>query len=176
MELCPIGYFSKTQGVKGQLVLKASREFKDDKVKALFVEQAGGKAPYFLSELREANNGWVITLEEIKSVEQARTLIGKQVFIDQNLVEEEESDDQWIGFELIDKHHGSLGKVKAVTDNGPQTLLAVDFNKREVILPFIEEFIEGIDEEKKQILYAAPEGLIDIYLKDEGETEDRVDL
>ena len=27
MELLPIGYFSKTHGVKGQMVLKANRDF-----------------------------------------------------------------------------------------------------------------------------------------------------
>lgn len=164
MELLPIGYFSKTHGVKGQLVLKADRDFSIHDVKAVFIEVSGAKAPYFISEIKESNTGIIISLEDLAAIEKARVLIGKQVFIDATLVLEDEDDEDWIGFELVDKHFGSLGTIKEITDNGVQTLVSIIYKEKEVILPMVEEFIENIDETKRKIFYNAPEGLINVYL------------
>lgn len=167
MDLSPIGYFSKTHGVKGQLILKTEKDFDVDALKALFIETATGKAPYFVTEVKEAGANLVLELEEVPNVEKARMLIGKQVYIDASLIEEEESDDAWIGFELIDAHHGSLGQVSAVSDNGQQMLLSLQHKGKEIILPMVEEFIEKIDEENKKIFFQAPEGLIELYLSED---------
>lgn len=164
MELVPIGYFSKTHGVKGQLILKTEKDFLLEGLKAVFVEIAGAKAPYFITELKESNNGIIVGLEELTTVEKARSLIGKHVFIDAALVEEEENEENWLGFELVDRHFGPLGRIKEVTDNGVQTLVSLIYKEKEIILPMVEEFIEKIDEPGKLILYNAPEGLIDVYL------------
>lgn len=167
MELQPIGYFSKTHGVKGQLVLKTEKDVDEQGLKALFVESSSGKAPYFVSELKEAGGSLIVSLEEIQTVEKARLLIGKTVFADASLVSEVETDDVWIGFEVLDKQHGSLGLVSAVSDNGSQVLLSLRYKEKEVILPLVEEFIEQVDEESKKIYFNAPEGLIDLYLEGE---------
>ena len=51
MDLSVIGYFSKTHGVKGQLIIKADKEFFSEDVKAIFIETSSGLAPYFVKEL-----------------------------------------------------------------------------------------------------------------------------
>ena len=165
MELLPIGYFSKTHGVKGQMVVKASRDFAVEEVKVVFVDLAGDKAPYFITDIKEGNNGIIVGLEGLDAVEKARALIGKQVFIEAALVLEEENDSDWVGFELEDQQLGSLGKIQEVTDNGVQVLVSLRYKDKEVILPMVEAFIQKVDEPGKKIWYNAPEGLIDIYLQ-----------
>ena len=64
MELTEIGYFSKTHGIKGHLILKSERDFYFEEVKAVFIERGGSKAPYFISELRETNSDLLLLLEE----------------------------------------------------------------------------------------------------------------
>lgn len=169
MDLTQVGYFSKTHGVKGHLILKIDKDFFEGDLKALFIESPTGKAPYFISEIKSTNNGLIIGLEEIKAVEKAKALIGKAVFIDSNLIEEEEEEFNWIGFELIDKHHGSLGNITGTSDNGQQVLLSIEHKGKEVLLPLVEDFIEKIDEEGKKLYFNAPEGLIDLYISDTGE-------
>jgi 16S rRNA processing protein RimM len=164
MNLAPIGYFSKTHGLKGHLVLKADRDFFADRLQALFIEVAGAKAPYFISELKQSGGNTIIALEELDTVEKAKKLIGKTVFIDESLIEAEEEEANWVGFELVDKKYGPLGKITEVTDNGQQVLLSIDHKGKEVILPLVEEFIERVDEEAKKLYFNAPEGLIDLYL------------
>ena len=172
MELVQAGYFSKTHGVKGHLLFRADLDFDEEALKALFVETATGKAPYFIQEIKMSANQFVILLEEINSVEAAKKMIGKSVFIDSSLVIEEEGGLDWEGFELIDKHKGSLGNILEVTDNGSQVLFVLNYQGKEVLLPFVEDFVESVDEENKKLFFNAPEGLIDLYLEESGSEEE----
>lgn len=168
MDLKAIGYFSKTHGVKGHLILRDEVALDTDAVKAFFLEtRDGGKAPYFISELKESNQGLIVKLEEINAVEQAKSLIGKKVFAESKWIEEEAPDFDWLGFEVIDAHFGPLGQVDGVTDNGQQILLNIPYQGKEVILPLVEEFIEQVDEVNKKLYFKAPDGLIEVYLSDD---------
>lgn len=169
MELTQVGYFSKTHGIKGHLILKADKDFFVEEVKAVFIDSPTGKAPYFISEIKEANNGLILALEDVTAVEKAKALLGKAVFIDSALIDEQEEDFNWIGFELIDKNHGSLGNISGVSDNGHQVLLSIAYKGKEVLLPLVEDFIEKVDEEGKKLFFNAPEGLIDLYIAEDEE-------
>lgn len=166
MDLSVIGYFSKTHGVKGQLIIKADKDFITEDVKAIFIETSTGLAPYFVKALSPNNSGYIIELEDINAIEKAKLLIGKQVFISTELIEETEEDFNWLGFEVIDNKHGVLGTVFNVSDNGHQELLSIMYKEKEIILPLVEDFIEKIDENEKKLFFNAPEGLIDVYLND----------
>ncbi len=166
MDLEVIGYFSKTHGVKGQLIIRADKDFSINDVKAVFIETPTGIAPYFVKTFSESNNGFIIELEDIDAVEKAKKLIGKQVRINADLINETEAEFDWMGYEVIDKHYGSLGTVFSVSDNGQQVLVTIKFKEKEVILPLADDFIEKIDENEKKLFFNAPEGLIDVYLTD----------
>lgn len=170
MELTEIGYFSKTHGIKGQLILKTERDFDPEAVKAVFIESSTGKAPYFISEIKESNNGLIVSLEDVVAIEKAKLLLGKKVFVDAVLVGEEEVS-EWLGFEVIDKQYGSLGIITSSSDNGSQELINLLFKGKEIILPLVDDFIESVDEEAKKLYFNAPEGLIDVYLGDEESSE-----
>jgi 16S rRNA processing protein RimM len=166
MELVEIGYFSKTQGTKGHVVLRSEFDFDEEAVKAFFVDSGGSKAPLFISEINVSNKGIVVLFEEINSIEKARTFIGKKVYMDAAFILEDNDKVNWLDFELIDEVAGSLGQIVGVSDNGHQLLVNLNYKGKEIILPLVEEFILSIDEVKKKIFYKAPEGLIDLYLQD----------
>ncbi len=166
MELESIGYFSKTHGIKGHLIIKADKDFFMEEVKAVFIETPTGMAPYFVKTFSENNNGFIIELEDVDAVEKAKTFIGKKVHISADLMDEAEAEFDWIGYEIIDKTYGSLGTVFSTSDNGQQVLVTVKFKEKEIILPLVDDFIEKIDETEKKLFFNAPEGLIDVYLSD----------
>ena len=166
MDLSVIGYFSKTHGVKGQLIIKSDKVFIVEEVKAIFIETSTGLAPYFVKQLSEASSGFIIELEDVNAIEKAKLLIGKQVFIKTELIEEQEEDFNWMGFEVIDSKFGLLGTVFNITDNGQQILLSILHKEKEIILPLVDAFIEKIDENEKKLFFNAPDGLIDVYLDD----------
>jgi 16S rRNA processing protein RimM len=164
MDLSVIGYFSKTHGVKGQLIIKADKDFIMEDVKAIFIETSTGLAPYFVKEFSQSNTGFIIELEDVDAIEKAKLLIGKKVHINTDLINEEEEEFDWLGFEVIDEKYGSLGTVFNVSDNGFQVLLSIMYKEKEIILPLVDDFIEKIDENEKKLFFNAPEGLIDVYL------------
>jgi 16S rRNA processing protein RimM len=165
MDLKEIGYFSKTHGIKGHLILKSEADFYFEEVNAFFIDSGGSKAPYFVSEISDTNNGIMVLFEEITSVEKAKTLIGKKVFIDSQFVSEEDAAIDWVGFELIDSLHGNLGEITGVSDNGHQVIVSILYKNKEIILPLVDDFIEKIDEASRKIFFKAPEGLIEVYLE-----------
>ncbi len=169
MKLEEIGYFSKTHGVKGALVLKNKVDFDWEALTVLFVEQAGNQAPHFVSKISKANQGMLVELEDMTQVEKAALLIGKAVFVNEDLIIETDEEASWIDYRVIDQRHGDLGCVWAESDNGQQTILELEVQGRMVLLPLVDEFIEKIDENEKRIYYKAPEGLIDLYLRDDEE-------
>ena len=164
MDLIEIGYFSKTHGIKGHLIFKNEADFYKEELTALFVEINGSKAPYFISDLKESDKGFIILLEEINEIGKAKLLTGKKVFIEKKFIIEQDEETEWIGYELIDKNFGSLGNITGVSDNGVQLLISIIYKGKEIILPFAEEFIEKINKKAKKIRFNAPEGLIDVYL------------
>jgi len=163
MQLAKVGYFSKTHGLKGELLLKEQAGHLDLTAKVLFLELTGGKAPYFVQNMREFKAGILVHLEEVDSLEKATALVGKTVFCDDQFFYLDEELD-YNGFELLDEHYGSLGPVLQTDDNGVQIILTVQVQGREVIIPLAEEFIQGIDEHNKTINIKAPDGLIAMYL------------
>jgi 16S rRNA processing protein RimM len=165
MELREAGYFSKTHGVKGHLVLKPTADLLPDGLQVVFVDVKGDKAPYFITGLKVAAGNLIVSLENIEKVENAKALVGKKIFVETKFINVTEDEGGWLGFELIDKQHGSLGRIEEVTDNGQQELVHLKYKGKDVILPIVEEFIEQVDEEAKKIWYNAPEGLIGLYLE-----------
>lgn len=169
MEFSAIGYFTKTHGVKGHLILRDESDFETEGLSAFFMDSATGKAPYFIEELNEAGQGLIVKLEEINAVEQAKKLVGKPVYVESNFIIETEEGPDYLGYKLIDAGHGEIGIVSGISDNGQQDLVSIRYKGREVILPLVDEFVDHIDDDKKEIHYAAPEGLIDLYLTDSAE-------
>jgi 16S rRNA processing protein RimM len=161
------GYFSKTHGLKGRLFLREDRTLIIDGLKVLFVELGGDRIPMFISALDEAGGTLVVELEEINSVEKARTLVGKKVFVDPLFIDEEaERESPYLGYELIDEKLGSLGKIEGVTEAGGQEVLSLTYKEKEVLLPLSGDLVKKVDDSRKTIYYSAPDGLIDIYLSE----------
>lgn len=166
MNLVRIGYFGRSHGTKGHLVLKTERAADAKAMKVLFIEKDGSQVPFFIAECKQAGKETVLLLEGIDNPEKAKTLLNRAVWTDEKFVLEEEEED-YRGYEVLDKHLGVLGTVLDVGSNGAQTLLHVDVKGKDVILPMIEDFVLKLDREKRQIWYDAPEGLVELYLSEE---------
>jgi len=172
MEFSSIGYFTKTHGVKGQLILRDEEDFETEGLTAFFIDAGGGKAPYFIEELNEAAQGLIVKLEEVDTIEVAKTFIKKTVYVESRFLLEKEEESTYLGFEVIDERLGSLGLVTGTSDNGQQDLLSLNYQGKEIILPLVDDLVLKIDELAKTIWYRAPEGLIEIYLEEgEGNVE-----
>lgn len=167
-----IGALTKPHGIGGEILLRILPRWEDysPKPSYLFIELQGGLVPFQLKSLRIKNDQeWLILIDTVNSTEDAQKLQGSDVYLDVRELGEasdETNDTRSIsGYAVTDKNFGSLGKIKRVAEIHNNPLLEIEYNEKEILIPFQEDFILSINKEKKTILLNTPPGLIDLYLE-----------
>jgi 16S rRNA processing protein RimM len=168
METTEIGYFSKTHGLKGQIVLRLDDyiDIDTENINSIFINIDGAIVPHFLESIQPNNIGYIIKLEGIDAIEVSKKLIGKKASVLPDfIIEDEDSLQEFVTYQVIDQKHGSIGTIVAVDDKTENVIITVAHpNGKEIILPLNDDFIKEINDDLKQISYNAPDGLIEMYL------------
>jgi 16S rRNA processing protein RimM len=166
-----IGKLTATYGLDGMVVLHhtLTRKSALHKLSHLFIElKKESYIPFFIEEHKAVAHDEVLLLfDEIDSVEKAKQLIGKNVFIEEEtftVLQPNAVAFDMIGFTIKDKHLGVLGLVEHLYETPGQVLAAVTYNGKEALLPLVDATIVHIDVAQKTILVNLPKGLLDIYL------------
>ncbi len=165
-----IGKIVATHGLQGALVL--SHIVEDDnwlkKDDALFVEiRKGSNIPYFVLSAKAANDDeQIVQLEDITTVEEAKKLVGKQVYVNEDVLKTVAKDTPllWIGLNMVDKRKGALGAIEDVMQAGPQWLAKLTIEGKEVLVPLVDDFILDVNVKNKFVRVDLPEGLLEVYL------------
>ena len=71
-------------------------------------------------------------------------------------------DDEIPGFMVTDETVGELGPVQEVMTAGPNKLIVLDRQGKEVLIPVNSPFIVSINKSKKKITVNLPDGFLDI--------------
>lgn len=164
-----IGKIVATHGLKGKVILKHIADktewLKKDDV--LFLELTrDSRIPYFVLEANAANDDeYHIQLDDVETMEQAKRLIGKHVYVNEDILTEAATDSPllWIGFNIVDKNLGSLGEIEDVMQTSVQWIATINYNGKEVLLPLIDEMLIEVNTRNKYIRTDLPEGLIEVY-------------
>ncbi|MDA8930630.1 hypothetical protein N9811_07465 [Bacteroidia bacterium] len=159
--LISIGYISRPHSYKGEVQLRLERKIvslkRDDFV---FIKLDGQYIPFRVDNLKGKPDEPVIKFRFVDTYEYAQEISGSELFTDQEVLPLE-SELTFIGFELIDKKLGTIGKVLDVQEMPQQLMLTVEYNGEEKYIPLVEDFIDYISEENKEIWLQLPEGLLD---------------
>ena len=163
-----IGKIVATHGLQGSLVLThvvgSSDWLKKDDV--LFLElNTGSYIPFFVATVKAANDEeYILTVEDVTVVEAAKKLIGKQVYVKEDILSATAAETPllWMGFKLIDKDKGALGQIEDVMQAGPQWLAKLTYEGKEVLIPLIEQMILDVNIRSKYIRMDLPDGLLDL--------------
>ncbi|MDO5328845.1 MAG: hypothetical protein Q4E88_01925 [Coriobacteriia bacterium] len=78
----------------------------------------------------------------------------QNILCDESLIEKDELEQKLV----IDKTRGELGPLKYIDESSPQKKLIVDYNGKEIIIPFVDEIVTIKDD----IYVDLPEGLLDL--------------
>lgn len=164
-----IGRIVQALGLNGRVVLfdelPASKSLLQ--LDHFFIElQHGSYIPFFPEErpalMEEGKTAWL--LDEINSSEEAKTLVGKDVYIEAEIFiklfpSRSSMDEDLVGFLIKDKNSGNSGIIEAVIDAPGQLLANVIFQGKEILIPMAESFLITIDLPKKMIEMKLPEGI-----------------
>jgi 16S rRNA processing protein RimM len=104
---------------------------------------------------REQGKTIVAQLKDINDREQARSMIGVDIYIEKSqLPALEEGEYYWeelIGLEVINQQQVVLGKVSSLVDTGANSVIIVN-GEKEHWVPYIEPFLIEVNLDKQQIL------------------------
>lgn len=165
-----IGTIVKTHGVAGEVVIRLIGDIEAEDVVSdfLFLDMDGGLVPFYVGESRTRGDGSLMVIfESITSEAAARRLVDVPVWIDGTDLDidpDRVHSSTLIGFEVVDSEHGNLGKIIDIRDPERNPYFAIDGKNGEILIPVVDDYIEGLDEQKKILYVSAPEGLIDLYL------------
>ncbi len=170
MDYTQIGRISATHGLDGRLNLThnlPAAAFR--KLKHIFIEiRNKSYIPYFIEQMKEVDaESALVYLDDTKTVEDAKKLAGKGIFIETDLLQQispKSLPANLDGFMVHDRNIGVIGAVENIFETPGQVLATIIYKGKEVIIPLIDSTIQSIDGARKTISVNLPEGLLDVYL------------
>lgn len=167
-----IGKLSSTHGLDGAIHLthhlKGKKVLK--KLAFIFIEiKTQSYIPYALTSCSEQDEtSAIIYLEDVNTVEAAKLLAGKGVFIPEaeyTQVQPQEVTMDFAGFTVYDHHDKRVGSIEEITEYPGQLMASILLdNGNEALIPLVEQHIININTTQKTLTLRIPDGLIDIYL------------
>lgn len=162
-----VGYVLKPHGLKGEVTISIDAESPDlGSVETIFIEQNNQLIPYFIEAISVKGEKAYVKFEDVSSPEAAQAISKSSLYLPKSSRPKsgrgEFYDDEVVGFEVSDAEAGLLGKVVEVTSAGPNKLLSVDHNGKEVLIPINSPFIISINKSKKAISVELPDGFLEI--------------
>jgi 16S rRNA processing protein RimM len=161
-----IGYISKAHGLKGEVTIIVTEPIDLDSVESAFIDLKNVLVPYFIKAISDRGDKAFVKFEDVNTLEQANTLKGCSIYLPKDsrpkLKRGEFYDDEVIGFAVEDVEIGALGEVTEISANGPNRLLVLNYNNKELLIPVNGPFIKSVNKTKKLIKVELPAGFTDI--------------
>ncbi len=164
-----IGFFRKTHGVHGELVLEFETQYETsiENSNRFFVELEGLLVPFyvFTDGFRfKSDNSAIVRFEGVESEKYAKRMAGSSVFIFKKEIQS--VPDEFVGsgllnFILYDEVLGKIGKIEQVDNYSGNIVMTVNFRSKELLVPFNEDFLLSIDKNNKTVTLKIPDGLIE---------------
>lgn len=170
-ELVEIAQVAKTYGLNGHLSLKFDNSFSDDLLDEeipVFLLIEGIPVPFFVEDYKNSG-GYVATkFRYIDGAETAEKYVGCKVLVFADDVQDDEEYDEemdLIGYKVFDAQHGYVGEIVDFNLIPGNPVFETDFNGKTIIIPYTEEIVVDINDDKQEVYINAPEGLIELYLE-----------
>ena len=154
---------------KGEVLIKLDTDDPEAylSLQSFLLEDESHLIPYFTTKVQLHKSQLLrVSVEGVKSEKQADLMIGKSVYLPLDQLPKLDDDQFYfheiIGFEVIDSLQGSIGTITGVNDASSQVLLEVEHKDRQILIPLVDELIQQLDKQQKQLYLSIPEGLLDL--------------
>ncbi|MDR1610435.1 MAG: ribosome maturation factor RimM [Candidatus Symbiothrix sp.] len=168
-DLAKIGQFRKPHGIKGEIIFTFTDDsFEDSECPFFICEIDGIFVPFRIENYRfTSGTAGMVRLKNLSSDNKVRFLSNKDIYFPKkHLVAKPSGDsytwDYFTGFTVIDEHFGKIGTITDVEESTLNALFIVETETDEILIPAADEMITSIDEDKKELHVALPEGLLEL--------------
>ena len=165
---------SGTHGLSGEVhvILDSDHpeNYKDLESVFLLLKGENALIPFFIQAIQIKGEKAIVKFEEVTSLNQASVFTGSLLFLPLDVLPKLEGDDfyfhELVSWRVIDQQLGELGSIISINHQSPQILLVMEYQKREVLIPYTDEIVIRIDRINQQVHVSLPEGLLEIYLEE----------
>lgn len=165
-DVFPIGKITKAHGLKGEVNFMFTNDTWDTAdCDYLICDIDGILVPFYIEEYRFKNDSTaLVKFEDIDSVESANFLLGCDVYLEKKYAEEQDEEEMplnyFIGFRM-EEDGNFIGTITDIDDSTENWLFIVEKEDGiEAMIPAHEDFIVGLDKEKRVITVDLPIGLV----------------
>ena len=133
----------------------------------LFIDIDGQRIPFFMEalDLVSAEQA-IVKVEFINSVEEARKVCGRDVYIDafktENADSSSEKNNPLIAYRVFDLKLGEIGVLTDYIPNEMNPVWVIENRGREIMIPATEDFIQKIDHKNHLLHLELPEGITEL--------------
>lgn len=167
-----LGRISKVSGYEGAVTIRLERNFSENipQMESVFLEIEGRPVPFFISDSEYSGADTLkLTFAGYESDEKAGEFVGCNVFLTTEDQSKDQSKDQSnnlhniINYTVYNQDDKVLGSIVDLIENPAQIILVIrSATKKEILIPFHEDFIISFDKKKEVIIMEVPDGLTEI--------------
>ena len=178
-----LGKITKPYSFKGEVVLwmDVDDSAPYEGVDTLWLPQQSALVPYAVESLRRNKDRFVVRLSDVNTEAAAKQLSGKDVWLPLTEMAPMEDGKFYFhevqGWTAIDRSTGNaVATIVHVVDQGAYPMLEVEFdNGNQGFIPLPDHVQVDVTREEQKLVLDLPEGLLDVYLSNDGEQEDEED-
>ena len=156
MDLVYLGKITSFHGIKGEIRIISDFDYIEDALKVgntIIIDDIS----YVIKTYRKHKNYEMITINNFDNINDVLFLKNKKVYIDRSYLNNNILDSDLIGMNVIcnNEKKGIVKDIKKISLK--KKLLVVEYNKKEIFVPY--EFIENIIKEENKVYISYLEGL-----------------
>lgn len=162
-----IGKVVKSHGIKGEVAVDITTDDQDIHFavgETLTGKKAGKEVELTVKTMRPHQKRLLVSFEEIPDRTAADRLRGMKFFADP--LEHDAEEDGYYDHELtgleVRMDNKPIGKVTGIMDTPNRKILQVDYQGREVLIPFVMDIVPEVDLDGGYLTITPPEGLLDV--------------
>ena len=161
-----LGVIKRVRGLRGHLMALLEKQVTSlDDVDTLFIQLGHTLVPYALEHYTLQNQRVFFKLQAVNAPATAYQLRGNAFFASRDAlptqVVEQELLQALQGYQVVDVVRGALGAVVRVDHLPLQALLVVNYQARELLIPYQAALIQQIDHGQQRMVVRLPPGLIE---------------
>ncbi|MDO5719299.1 MAG: ribosome maturation factor RimM [Actinomycetaceae bacterium] len=165
-----VATIASAQGLRGEVMINLTTDSPEERIYpgATLRTHPATRGPLEVETVRVHKGRLAVKFRQISDRTQAEAIRGTDLLVDTADIPEE--DDAWyrdelIGLKVFDTQGRALGSVSDLTTGDAQDLLHVQFDGREILVPFVYEIVPQVEVAAGRIVVDPPGGLFD----DEGQ-------
>lgn len=157
--MLPVARILKSFGTDGGLLISSLVDFESlDLKEPVFIVFDGLQVPFFIQDYSPKGFKAVIHLNDVLNLDDAEEIVGREIFADVELEEEEETD--FSGWTVTDRGR-TLGVCTGIEPIPGNLCLYIELkdSKKEILIPLHQDFLLSADPEKRILSLDLPDGL-----------------